>query len=88
MNRGEAHHQLQAGEGEVKAGKARGYAEGTGDRLAGKKDSVVGAVTGDREQQASGCVKYRTYGRYVTDVVYRDTQQDVGKAGQEYNKKY
>jgi len=43
-----------AGEAEISAAKAKGHAEGTFDRLAGKKDSIVGAVTGDRGQEASG----------------------------------
>ena len=42
------------GEAEYKAAQAKGYAEGTVDRLAGKKDAVVGAVMGDREQEVSG----------------------------------
>lgn len=42
------------GEAEYKAAQAKGYSEGTFDRLGGKKDTVVGAVTGDREQEASG----------------------------------
>ena len=42
------------GEAEYKAAQAKGYTEGTFDRLGGKKDTVVGAVTGDREQEASG----------------------------------
>lgn len=42
------------GEGEYKAAQAKGYAEGTMDRIGGKKDAVVGAISGDRQQEASG----------------------------------
>lgn len=42
------------GEGEIKAAEAQAYAEGLGDRVQGKVDSVVGAATGDKTQQAQG----------------------------------
>ncbi|KAJ3476455.1 hypothetical protein NLI96_g11148 [Meripilus lineatus] len=46
------------GEAEYKAAQAKGYAEGTMDRLGGRKDAIVGAVTGDRQQEASGNVRH------------------------------
>ncbi|KAI9455247.1 hypothetical protein BJY52DRAFT_1280860 [Lactarius psammicola] len=47
-----------SGEAEYKAAQAKGYAEGTLDRMGGKKDTIVGAVTGDREQEASGNLQH------------------------------
>jgi len=42
------------GEGEYKVAQGKGYAEGVTDRVGGYKDSVVGAVTGDKSQQVAG----------------------------------
>ncbi|WOO85728.1 uncharacterized protein LOC62_07G009220 [Vanrija pseudolonga] len=39
------------GEGEMKAAEAKGYAEG-------RKDAVVGAITGDKAQEAKGNVQH------------------------------
>jgi uncharacterized protein YjbJ (UPF0337 family) len=43
-----------SGETEYKAAQAKGYAEGLKDNISGKKDTVVGAITGDRQQETAG----------------------------------
>jgi uncharacterized protein YjbJ (UPF0337 family) len=48
------------GEAEYNAARAKGYVDGTTDRLTGKMDSVVGAVTGDESRQVQG--------RYATNL--------------------
>lgn len=47
------------GEGEYKAAQAKGYVEGATDTVGGYKDSVVGAVAGDKTQQATGKFGFR-----------------------------
>ena len=47
-----------AWEREYQAAQAEGYVQGTMDRLGGRKDAIVGAVTGDRQQEATGKYSY------------------------------
>ena len=43
-----------AGEVEANAAQAKGYVEGVTDRISGKKDAIVGAVVGDKQQEITG----------------------------------
>jgi uncharacterized protein YjbJ (UPF0337 family) len=52
QNSGKQEH--AEGEAEVKGAQAKGMMEGMMDRAMGMKDSIVGSVTGDQAQQASG----------------------------------
>ncbi|KAG5641539.1 hypothetical protein DXG03_004798 [Asterophora parasitica] len=46
------------GEAGYQAAQAKGYVEGTVDRMTGKKDSIVGAVVGDRTQEIQGNMQH------------------------------
>lgn len=60
-----------AGEGEYYTARAQGYAEGTaGDRLVGKKESVVGSLTGDRLQETSGALVFLCTFGFVADLSF------------------
>jgi uncharacterized protein YjbJ (UPF0337 family) len=77
-----------SGETEYKAAQAKGYAEGLKDNISGKKDTIVGAITGDRQQQTTGMSSSFTHlqrnhqqGRPSGNI-----QQDKGQAQQDLNR--
>jgi hypothetical protein len=75
-----------AGETEYDAARAKGYAEGTKDRISGKKDTIVGAITGDREQEVTGVYHSVFYGSVGVNKVTGNIQKDKGQAQQDLNR--
>ena len=74
------------GETEYKAAQAKGYAEGTMDRIGGKKDAVVGALTGDRQQEAAGqCVSTTGALNDADYIRVGNIRHDKGQAQQNIN---
>lgn len=74
------------GEQEQQAAQAKGYTKGVADRLGGYKDSIVGAVSGDKSQQAAGkCCRWRFLSR-VLMIATGNAKNEKGQAQQEVNK--
>jgi len=47
-----------SGEAEYNAARAKDYVDGATDRLTGKKEAILGAVTDDRQREISGNVQH------------------------------
>ena len=73
------------GEAEYNAAQAKGYAEGTLDRLSGKKDAVIGAVVGDRKQEVEGKSNLVHDHHHLTNPSIGNARQDKGQAKQSLN---
>ena len=80
---GQAEH--RSGEAEYDAARAKGYVEGMGDRISGKKDAVMGAFTNDKTQQAQGEFTATTCLTAMTHRSAGNIRHDKGQAQQDVN---
>ena len=76
------------GETEYNAAQAKQNVEGAADRIGGKVDAVVGAVTGDRQQEMSGKLTFDILGLacWADERPPGNIRHDKGQAQQELNK--
>ncbi len=76
------------GETEYNIAQAKQYVEGAADRVGGKVDAVLGAVTGDRQQEITGkCNVGLAFGtKSVLTHRIGNIRHDKGQAQQEINK--
>ena len=76
------------GDVEHKQAQTQGYAEGTKDRLLGKKDQLSGAVTGDTTQETTGMFDAQPDRMDRTLMKSRtgNIRNEKGQAQQDWNK--
>ena len=74
------------GEAEYNAAQTKGFTQGVQDRLVGKKDAVVGAVTGDKQQQTAGESRSKRFRVHMlTALSTGNIRHDKGQAQQNIN---
>jgi hypothetical protein len=76
------------GEAEYNTAQVKAYAEGAADRMIGKKDAVLGALTGDRSLQDQGMLQWILPYNIVDHLTgyTGNLRHDKGQAQQDSNR--